>query len=61
MHGLSRRNIHVHRNAKRQAQRAAGKSNARGGFVHIAHMWRVMQPETENQVLFYFFSVTLLG
>ena len=21
-------------------------------FVHVAHMWRVMQPETENQALY---------
>ena len=21
-------------------------------FVHVAHMWCVMQPETENQVLY---------
>ena len=30
-------------------------------FVHVDHMWRVMQPETENQALYDVFFVTLLG
>ena len=30
-------------------------------FVHVVHMWRVMQPETEDQALYDDFFATLLG
>ena len=30
-------------------------------LVHVAHMWRIMQPETEDQALYDDFFATFLG
>ena len=51
VYGLSMRNLHVNRNEKHQVQRAVGNPMLGVVFVHVVHMWRVMQSETENQAL----------